>query len=154
MAYGTKNTNARVPATANAKANNVRTQSPMVEKKTIAKAMPNCADWIVAPVVGDTNLFIHSCCMIRPATLMPMPVQRIAKSLGILAKRKILSSIPPASSVPMSISAAPTNKESTDKITSKNASTTVLIWPLPDNVFRIILLQAPFLSWLASANFL
>ncbi|MFR8542894.1 MAG: hypothetical protein ACLVD8_26425 [Enterocloster sp.] len=33
--------------------------------------MPNCAEEIVAPVVGETNLFMHSCCMIRPATLMP-----------------------------------------------------------------------------------
>lgn len=31
--------------------------------------MPNCAEEIVAPVVGDTNLLLHSCCMMSPATL-------------------------------------------------------------------------------------
>ena len=33
--------------------------------------MPNWAEEMVAPVVGETNLFMQSCCMIRPATLIP-----------------------------------------------------------------------------------
>ena len=37
---------------------------------------------MVAPVVGETNLFIHSCCIIRPATLIPTPVHRIARRWG------------------------------------------------------------------------
>ena len=28
-----------------------------------ASRMPNCAEEIVAPVVGDTNLLLHSCCI-------------------------------------------------------------------------------------------
>ena len=44
---------------------------------------------MVAPVVGETNLFMHNCCIISPAVLMPIPVHRIASSLGILDTRKI-----------------------------------------------------------------
>ena len=92
----------------------------------MARAMPNWADWIVVPVVGDTNLFMQSCCMISPATLMPMPVQRMASRRGIRASRKIFSSIPPESSELIWISVAPTNRDSTDRIASKAARITVL----------------------------
>ena len=36
--------------------------------------MPNWAEEMVAPVVGETNLFMQSCCMIRPATLLSATV--------------------------------------------------------------------------------
>ena len=74
--------------------------------------IPNCADEIVAPVVGETNLLAQSCCMMRPAMLMPAPVQRIARSLG---KREIrrssrLSASPERSDENVT-SAAPTRSD-------------------------------------------
>lgn len=69
---------------------------------------------MVAPVVGDTNLLAQSCCMMRPAVLMPMPVQRMARSLG---KREISmsssDSISPESTSAGVMSAAPTKSERT-----------------------------------------
>lgn len=71
---------------------------------------------MVAPVVGDTNLLAQSCCMMRPAMLMlmPMPVQRMARSLG---KREISmsssDSISPESTSAGVMSAAPTKSERT-----------------------------------------
>ena len=54
-----------------------------------ASRMPNWAEEMVAPVVGETNLFMQSCCMIRPATLIPTPVHRMASSRGSRERRKI-----------------------------------------------------------------
>lgn len=69
---------------------------------------------MVAPVVGDTNLLAQSCCMMRPAMLMPMPVQRMARSLG---KREISmsssDSISPESTSAGVMSAALTKSERT-----------------------------------------
>ena len=59
-----------------------------------ASRMPNCADEMVAPVVGETNLFMHSCCMIRPATLMPTPVHRMASRRGRRETSENLQSAP------------------------------------------------------------
>ena len=42
----------------------------------------SCAPLIVAPVDGETNLFEHSFCMIRPEIDIPTPVHKIASSLG------------------------------------------------------------------------
>ena len=93
----------------------------MVGMNTNDNKIPNCADWIVAPVLGETNLFMQSFCMIRPATLIPTPVQRMASSLGILARKNIFNSMPspPNNNVFKSISITPINKESTDMIRSK-----------------------------------
>ena len=52
--------------------------------------MPNWAEEMVAPVVGDTNLLLHNCCMISPATLMPIPVHRMASRRGSREIRKTL----------------------------------------------------------------
>ena len=79
-------TKIQVPMIAAAKANAARDQIVESGMKRSAMRIPNCADEIVAPVVGETNLFAQSCCMMRPAMLMPAPVQRIARSLG---KREI-----------------------------------------------------------------
>ena len=54
-----------------------------------ASKMPNWADEMVAPVVGETNLFMQSCCIIKPATLIPTPVHKIANSRGNLETMKI-----------------------------------------------------------------
>lgn len=89
---------------------------------TSASRMPNCAVEMVAPVVGETNLFMHSCCMIRPAALMPMPVQRIASSLGRREIRKTSqSSALPCSRSAGRISSTPTNNDTTDKTASASA---------------------------------
>lgn len=47
-----------------------------------ASKIPNCAEEIVAPVVGETNLLLHNCCIISPATLMPIPVHIMASKRG------------------------------------------------------------------------
>lgn len=79
--------------------------------------IPNWADEIVAPVVGDTNLFIHNCCIIRPATLIPNPVHNIAKSLGSRdIKNNSIWYISPVISEKISISITPINRDIKDKI--------------------------------------
>lgn len=90
----------------------------------IAISIPNCADDIVAPVDGETNLFMQSCCIIRPATLIPTPVHRIARSRGNLEIIRISScSKLPAKSSDGVIVITPRNKDTADKIinmTNKN----------------------------------
>ena len=77
-----------------------------------ARRMPNWAEEMVAPVVGETNLFMQSCCMIRPATLMPTPVHRIASRRGRREIRKISScSSSPDSSPDRFISITPRNSD-------------------------------------------
>ena len=66
---------------------NVATAGILLRRPS-ASRMPSCANWIVAPVVGETNLFAQSCCMMRPAMLIPAPVQRTARSLGRRESRK------------------------------------------------------------------
>ena len=82
---------------------------------------------MVAPVVGDTNLFIQRCCIISPATLIHTPVQIIARSLGSLASRNIFSSIPfsEKNSESMPISIAPIKSETIDNISNSTDSTIV-----------------------------
>lgn len=91
-----------------------------------ASRMPNCAEEIVAPVVGETNLFMQSCCMISPATLMPMPVQRMASRRGKREIRKIshVSTLPVSRSEGR-MSSTPTNKEQTERIISRTPRKTV-----------------------------
>ena len=94
-----------------------------------ASKIPNWAEEMVAPVVGETNLFIHSCCMIRPATLMPTPVQRIASSLGSLEIRKIsICSVSPFSRPDKSTSRTPINSDQTDKIIRVTAKKIVKLY--------------------------
>ena len=107
-------TKTQVPAIAARNANAARDQRLESGKKSSAMRIPNCAEEIVAPVVGETNLLAQSCCMMRPAMLMPMPVQRMARSLG---KREISmsssDSISPESTSAGVMSAAPTKSERT-----------------------------------------
>ena len=72
-----------------AKANKARLHKVDWGIKSRAIRIPSWAEVMVAPVVGDTNLFMHSCCIINPETLMPMPVHRIAKSRGRRETTKI-----------------------------------------------------------------
>ena len=97
----------------------------------IATTIPSCAESIVAPVVGDTNLFLHSCCIIKPATLIPVPVQRIANNRG---KRDIKNN----SGV---ISITPTNNDPRLRMINKLPRITVLIYCI-----------TPFQLWLVNTN--
>ena len=92
-------TNIQVPRMAHTKEKAARPHSVEPGANSSASRMPNCAEEIVAPVVGETNLFMQSCCMINPATLMPTPVQRMASRRGMREIRKISK-----------ISASPDNK--------------------------------------------
>src|SRR5699024_6027002 len=49
---------------------------------------PNLAEAIVPAVVGETNLFRLSCCIINPVILMLAPAKRILASLGNLLINK------------------------------------------------------------------
>ena len=91
-----------------------------------ARSIPNCAEDMVAPVVGDTNLLLQSCCMISPATLIPIPVHKIARSLGSLDTTNIFNCSPlPASSSAGVIFITPTNNDAQDTMSSKTAKTIV-----------------------------
>lgn len=71
-------------------------------------------------------LFMQSCCMISPATLMPMPVQRMASRRGRREIRKISHVFTlPVSRSKNRISSTPTNKEQTERIISRTPRKTV-----------------------------
>ena len=82
-------TNNHVPTIAVANANMARPHRVDPGINNNASKIPNWADEMVAPVVGETNLFMQSCCIIKPATLIPTPVHKIANSLGNLETIKI-----------------------------------------------------------------
>ena len=91
--------------------------------KRSASKMPNWAEEMVAPVVGETNLFMHNCCIIRPATLIPTPVQRIASKRGRREIKKISScSKSPVNKLYGSMSKTPMNSDHTDKTNKMTAS--------------------------------
>ena len=113
-------TKTHVPRTAQTKEKAARPHRVEPGANSKASRMPNCAEEIVAPVVGETNLFMQSCCMISPATLMPMPVQRMASRRGRREIRKIshVSTLPVSRSEGR-MSSTPTNREPTERISSK-----------------------------------
>ena len=86
-----KKTKIQVPSTAVIKAKIALPHSVEFGQNSSASRMPNCAEEMVAPVVGDTNLFMQSCCMMRPATLIPTPVHSTASRRGSREIRKISS---------------------------------------------------------------
>ena len=121
-------TKIQVPRIAKTKAKAALPMSVEPGMNSRASRMPNCAEEMVAPVVGETNLFMHSCCMISPATLIPTPVQRMARSLGSREIRKISScSRSPASRAANWMSITPTNRERTDRIARTIARITVKV---------------------------
>ena len=84
-----------------------------------ASRIPNCAEEIVAPVVGDTNLLLHSCCIMSPATLIPIPVHKIARRRGRRETMKISNcSKFPDNSSSGARSITPTKSEQQDKTAS------------------------------------
>ena len=68
-------------------------------------------------LVGEINIFMQSCCIISPATLIPIPVHKIANkrgSLDIINISHCLTS--PLNRPETFISKTPTNNEAIDKI--------------------------------------
>ena len=114
---------------AHTNAKNARPHNVEPGMNSKANRMPNWAEEMVAPVVGETNLFMHSCCMIKPATLMPTPVQRMASRRGNLEMRKIsICSAFPLSRLAGSISSTPINSDQTDKMTRTTKRKIVERW--------------------------
>ena len=110
-------TKTQVPRMAQAKAKNARLHRVEDGINSRASKMPNWAEEMVAPVVGETNLLLHSCCMIRPATLIPTPVHRMAKSRGSREMRNTSHCSPsPASRLCGLMSSTPTNRERPERI--------------------------------------
>ena len=122
----TNATKSQVPAMAAAKAKRALSQIVEAGMKRSASRMPSCADWIVAPVVGETNLFAQSCCMMRPAMLIPAPVQRTARSLGRRESRKrAMCAASPAMSATGVTSPAPAKRLRTETTRVAVISTSV-----------------------------
>ena len=119
-------TKIQVPKIAVVKAKSARLHRVEAGMNSSASRMPNWAEEMVAPVVGDTNLLLHNCCMISPATLMPTPVHRIASRRGSREIRKIsiCSKFPASSSAGVRL-ITPTNSEQQDK-TSNRAKRTMV----------------------------
>ena len=109
-------TKIHVPRIAVVNANIARPHSVDCGINKSARRIPNCADEIVAPVVGETNLFMQSCCIINPAVLIPTPVQMIASRRGSLEIKKISNcSIFPRNNSIGVTSITPTNKDTADR---------------------------------------
>lgn len=120
-------TKIQVPRTAVAKANSARLHRVDCGMNSSASRMPNWADEMVAPVVGETNLLLQSCCIISPATLMPTPVHKMASRRGRRDARKIFhcSASPPAR-LSRSRSMTPMNRENRARISSATARMSVV----------------------------
>ena len=119
-------TNTQVPRVAATKAKRLRPQMPALGTNTMAMSTPNWADWMVAPVVGDTNLFMQSCCMMRPATLMPAPVHSTASRRGRREASRVSHwSASPASRPDTSMSSTPINNDAHDSPARSTASIAV-----------------------------
>ena len=124
-------TKTQVPRVAITKAKMARLHRVELGMNSRASRMPNLAEEMVAPVVGETNLFMHNCCMIRPATLIPTPVHRMASSRGSRERRKISHwSQFPDSRLGTSRSITPTKREITDRNTSPTARRRVVVYRL------------------------
>ena len=127
-----KKTNTHVPKIAITNAKNALPHRVELGMNSIAIKIPSSAEEIVAPVVGETNLFMQSCCIIKPATLIPMPVHKIASRRGRREISKIRScSLFPSNNSESCISITPINSETTDRTANRNASSTV------DRLFEI-----------------
>ena len=88
-----------VPAMAKIKATSIFCMVFALPRNNMAKSIPSLAESIVAAVLGDTNLFLVSCCIMRPDKLKAIPVIRMLISLGPRLKRRIRI----ASSFPLKI---------------------------------------------------
>ena len=143
-------TKIHVPSIAATNAKAALPHSEEFGRNTSASSIPSWADEIVAPVDGETNLFMQSCCIISPAVLRPIPVHKIASSLGTLEIRNNFTvSGFPVKSAPGSVSITPIKSDTIDKITSATARMIVdiyfLITPPPISFILHILVYTN--SW-------
>ncbi len=119
-------TNTQVPRMAVTNAKRLRPQMPAPGTNTMAMSTPSWADWMVAPVVGDTNLFMQSCCMMRPATLMPAPVHSTASRRGRREASRVSHwSASPAARPEKSMSSTPMNSDAPESPARSRAKMTV-----------------------------
>lgn len=84
LIFPTKRINKNVPTSATTNEIAILTNILEPTNNNMAINTPNLAESRVAAVLGDTNLFLESCCMIMPLTLIPTPVKIILIVLGIL----------------------------------------------------------------------
>ena len=130
-------TKIHVPSVAVAKANSARPQSVEFGMNNSASKMRTAPRRWSRPWWGETNLFMQSCCMMSPATLMPTPVQRMASRRGSRETTSIFNcSISPPNSDGRSRSMTPTNSEQTLAAIRQMPKTMVMRWllmavPLP-----------------------
>ena len=112
-------TKSQVPRMAAAKAKRARLHRVELGRKRRASRIPSWAEEMVAPVVGETNLLLQSCCMMSPATLIPTPVHKIASRRGRREIRKTFHRCAsPDSRSEGVISMTPTKREQMEQRTS------------------------------------
>ncbi len=103
--------------------------------------MPNLAQSIVPAVVGETNLFCVSCCMMSPHILRLIPVSKIAISFGILVSKMISSWVVLSEKISSKlIRITPINKLIIPKTTSKIKRIFKLNKCLKSNFFLIVII--------------
>src|SRR5699024_12779914 len=76
--------NTNVPASANKKETIILVIEPAFEKSMRDTKIQNRAESIVPAVVGDTNLLLLNCCIIKPIILILAPALRMITILGHL----------------------------------------------------------------------
>ena len=107
--------NIKDPIRANMKANRALPKIPALGINSIENNTPILAESIVPAVVGDVNLFLVICCMIKPLMLSPAPAMIILITLGILLMKIIfiLSKLPLTMSDRVMVE-VPINRETSD----------------------------------------
>ena len=92
--------------------------TPAFGINNIANINPILAESIVPAVVGDVNLFLLICCIIRPLILSPIPAITMLISLGtLLIKIICILLLSPANISLILILLTPINREISDSIT-------------------------------------
>ncbi|MPN46062.1 hypothetical protein SDC9_193642 [bioreactor metagenome] len=76
-------TNKKVPPNAKMKETTIFCNVVAEVNNSMETSIPSFAESTVAAVVGDTNLFLLSCCIIRPTMLIATPAIMILNNLGI-----------------------------------------------------------------------
>lgn len=108
-----------VPNNENMNAKDILTSMPELANKSIEIKIPSFADSIVPAVVGDTNEFWLSFCMIKPAILKLAPAIRIVIKRGTRLTKNTCNCLSVNSKRNTSLTemfVSPTNREITDKI--------------------------------------
>ena len=89
------------------------------ENTNIEANIPSFAKSTVAAVVGETNLFLLICCIIRPLMLNPIPATTILINLGTLLVNNISIFVLSKANISANlISVTPTNRDKIDSMTN------------------------------------